>query len=69
MFSALSTSSGRPPRLPAARASAELNLQEAISCMRAPIALEEWGRNQMVFHSAAVSPLGGAGAGGTRPKR
>ena len=37
--------------------------------MRALIALEEWVRNQMVFHSAAVSPLGGAGAGGTGPKR
>jgi hypothetical protein len=34
--------------------------------MRALTALEEWVRNQMVFHSAAVSPLGGAGAGRTQ---
>src|ERR1017187_8391917 len=60
-FSALSTSSVRTPRLPPARASAELSRQEAMSCMRALTALEEWVRNQMVFHSAAVSPLGGAG--------
>ncbi len=66
---ALSTRTGRPPRLPAARASAELSRQEAISCMRALTALEEWARNQMVFHSAVVSPFGGAGAGGTGPKR
>ena len=37
--------------------------------MRALTALEEWVRNQIVFHSAAVSPLGGASVGGTRPKR
>jgi len=30
--------------------------------MRALSVLEEWARKQMVFHSAAVSPLGGVGS-------